>query len=87
MVGLLALRNATLSWTRSSEAPLVLFYLGTAASLGKLEKEREMILGFLIFCGTVKCCSLELPLDPQPHYRVISVGPRLEQYRGVLRLC
>lgn len=43
---------------------LVLFYLGTAASLGESQKKRETILGCLIFCGTVKCCSLELPLDP-----------------------
>lgn len=36
---------------------LVLFYLGTAASLGELEKECEVILGFPIFCGTLKLLS------------------------------
>ena len=62
---------------------LVLFYLGTAASLGELQKEHEMILRFLIFCGAVKCCSLELPLHPRHHCQVISEGPWLEQSQGL----
>lgn len=32
----------------------MLFCLDTAASLEESQKEREMILGFLIFCGIVK---------------------------------
>lgn len=45
-----------------------------------------MILGFLIFYGTVKCRSLELPLGPRPHRQVIPEGPWLEQSQGVPRL-